>query len=189
MLRQLCPFGRDDGMMHAFSDFDRLGSPRTGKPTSGEVLYVGSCTIKHRSLACKVIALSFVGVELYAAMWAISEASCLKAMWQDWRESSNSRVGRCSHPKRFQWSERPLARLGTSRLVSFESRASWREANVSCACTVGKHNPVDILTNAGSRDILGRHLQHLGCQLCSGPAIHNGHRPIGVLGDSRHTPR
>lgn len=86
-LVQILPFGRDDGVRHAWSGLDWAGCRRTRKSTSGGVLRVGSCTIKHWSSTQKAIALSSSEVELYAATRAISEAKGLRSLVRDLVES------------------------------------------------------------------------------------------------------
>lgn len=61
------PFGKDDGVVMAYSDSDRAVCLRTRKSTCGGVMFIGSCMVKDWSSTQKAIALSSVEAELYAA--------------------------------------------------------------------------------------------------------------------------
>lgn len=72
MIVQAFPFGRDDGAVKVYSGLDWAGCLRIRKSTSGGMLCIGGCMIKHWSSTQEAIALSSAEAELYTATRALS---------------------------------------------------------------------------------------------------------------------
>lgn len=84
---QRFPFGRDDGSILAFSDSDWAGRAMTQKTTSGGVLVIGQCTIKHWSAILQAIALPTAEAALCAATRATSDAKGLASLGRGFGEN------------------------------------------------------------------------------------------------------
>ena len=163
-MEQVFPFGRDDSVICAYSDSDWAGCLRTRKSTSGGILCIGGCMIKHWSSTQKAIALSSAEAELYAATRALSEAKGLKSLGMDFGESLSIRAY-VDAQATIGLSHR--AGLGKARHI--ETAELWiqdalERREFELLKIPGEQNPADILTKPVPRDTMDRHLWTLGCR-------------------------
>lgn len=141
---QICPFGREDIVICAYSDADWAGCLHTLKSTTGRVVYTGCCMIRQCSPIHTGDRILIAGSRLARSHSALSEAKGPKSLGRSLRHG-------CGEDARLR------AFVGAHGTIGFSHRAglgkAWRKdtAEIGIQGALGRQEP-EIVRIGGEHD-------------------------------------